>query len=168
MASHVAHERPARDATLPAIGWRERVSFPDWGVGRLKAKIDTGARTSAIDVDEIELLPRDRVRFAVVTHRHDRDRRVWIEAPVVRLTQVRSSNGQTEQRPVVATRIKIGPVSFETQLTLVCRHGMLCRTLIGRAAVAGRFLVDAHHTHVLSRKRAPRTKQPQRHRGTEH
>ncbi|NNF44794.1 MAG: ATP-dependent zinc protease, partial [Phycisphaerales bacterium] len=119
---------------LTMIGWRERVDLPDWGVRRIRAKIDTGARTSAIDVAQIETLADDRVRFEVVVR--DRPRRVtkWIEADTARQSVVKPSSGERQQRVVCRTTMGIAGIEHEIELSLVCRQGMLCRMLIGRTA----------------------------------
>jgi hypothetical protein len=134
------------------IGWREYVDAPEWGVKGILAKIDTGARTSAIDVADVEEISGSRVRFHVVLSRNHRHRRVEIEAKVLRRTHVRSSLGHVETRIVVATPLQIGPVRQITELGLVCRKSMRCRMLLGRTAVDGGFLVDAGRTNMLGRK----------------
>jgi hypothetical protein len=131
------------------IGRREVVRLPDWGV-RLRAKVDTGARSSALDVDDVEALPGDRVRFSIVLKR-DRSRRVRVEAPVARLGRVRPSSGVTQLRYFVETRIQIGDVLKPVEISLVPRRGMLCRMLLGRSALVGDFLVDPDATYRMGR-----------------
>lgn len=137
--------------TQRCIGWREYVSLPDWGVSGVIAKIDTGARTSAIHVEKIKRLPGQRVHFEVVTRRARPGRpeqTVPVEADMVRSTRVRSSTGHTQERFVVATRIRIGPILRRIELSLVRREHMLCRMLLGRTALKG-LLVDPIQRHVL-------------------
>ena len=127
---------------LITVGWRERVCLPDWNIRGLRAKIDTGARTSAIDVAAIEILPDERVRFEVVTRRKPTVKSRWIEADLVRETVVKPSSGERQQRCVCRTRLRLGPVTRRVEVTLVCRRRMACRMLIGRTALADAFLVD--------------------------
>jgi len=133
------------------IGRREVVGFPEWGV-RLRAKVDTGARTSALDVDEVVALPGGRVRFAVVLRR-DRTRRVRVEEPVARIARVRPSSGVSQRRYIVVTTIRVGDIEKRIEVSLVPRRGMLCRMLLGRTALAGDFLVDPDATYRLGRLR---------------
>ena len=135
------------------IGWTEYVDLPDWGVRRLRAKVDTGARSSALHVENIRLLPRDIVLFDVVLHREKRDRRVQVRARVVRRSRVRSSNGQLSQRLFVETTLRLGPVEKTIEVSLVDRTRMIHRMLLGRAALAGPFLVDVDHRMVQSRRK---------------
>ena len=90
------------------IGWREVIALPDWGIKRLRAKSDTGARSSAIDVTNIRELPGDRVRFHVRLSRNHPERTRPVEAKVVRRTRVKSSNGHAHERIVVETTVAIG------------------------------------------------------------
>jgi len=136
------------------IGRREVVSLPEWGV-RLRAKVDTGARTSALDVDEIELLPGGRVRFAVVLRR-DRSRRVRVEERVSRVARVRPSSGVSQKRYFVETTLRLGAVEKRVEISLVPRRGMLCRMLLGRTSLAGDFLVDPDAVYRLGRLQARR------------
>jgi hypothetical protein len=130
------------------VGWRESIALPDWGIGKLRAKIDTGARTSAIDVDEIEELGHGRIRFDVVLSNKHRRRRKWITARVVRTTRVKSSNGERENRYVVETTLRLGGFERPVEFTLVRRENMLCRMLIGRTALARHYLVDVSKTYL--------------------
>lgn len=143
------------------VGWRESIGLPDWGIPSLRAKIDTGAKTSALDVDQIETLADGQVRFDVVLSNKHRRRKKWITAPVVRTTVVRSSNGGREIRFVVSTTLRLGGLDRLAEFTLVRREGMLCRMLIGRAALAPHYLVDVSQTYLtLPPKTALNTKAP--------
>ncbi|MFG0284272.1 MAG: ATP-dependent zinc protease [Phycisphaerales bacterium JB039] len=142
----------------PVLGWRERVAIPSWGVRGIRAKIDTGARTSAIHVTHIEPVDADRVRFEVVTRERPARRTVTVEAGVVRWTSVRPSSGDAQQRPVVSAAIRIGPVRRTIEVSLVSREGMLCRMLIGRRALEG-LLVDPSMRYRLT-PRLPGPRKP--------
>jgi len=139
------------------IGWREPASLPDWGIGLLKTKVDTGARTSAIHVDNIQKLPGNRVRFDVVV-RVSRLKTVSVETDVVRLSRVRPSTGARQQRLVVRTKVRLGGHEREIELSLVSRHGMLCRLLLGRSALKELFLVDPATPYRLYRRNRTRMK----------
>lgn len=128
------------------IGWREYVALPEWGIRRLEAKVDTGARTSALHVDGLERLPGERVRFDVVLSRRDPARRVPVIADLVRVTRVRSSTGHVQERFVVATTIRVAGLRRRVEFSLVRRDVMICRMLLGRRALAG-FLVDVNRKH---------------------
>ena len=146
-------------STLTPTGWRERVALPDWGLHRVRAKIDTGARTSAIDVAQYEMLDNDHVRFQIVYRDRPVKKTKWIEAKCLRTSRVKPSNGQIQQRIVCLTKLKMGDEVFEAEISLVCRKGMLCRMLIGRTALEGRFVVDPSKKYLLPADRAPeRTK----------
>lgn len=138
---------------LIAIGWREYVAFPEWGIARIRAKIDTGARTSAIHVHRIEELPGERVRFEVVVRQRPRRVVEWVEADVVRETIVKPSSGARQRRLVCATKLQIGQFTREVEIGLVCRKEMLCRMLVGRTALAGQFVVDPSRKYLLSSRR---------------
>jgi hypothetical protein len=155
-------ERPPASLgrALLVIGWREPVALPDWGIASIKTKIDTGARTSAIHVDRIESSAGGLVRFDVITSvRRDAQgrrliRRRPVEAAVVRTARVRNSAGVCEDRIVVATMLRVGPVERPIELGLVCRRRMLCRMLLGRKALEHGFLIDPTHARLLTAGRA--------------
>jgi hypothetical protein len=132
------------------IGWNEYVALPEWGVSRLRAKVDTGARSSALHVEDIEELGGGRVAFHVILHRHKRDRRVRVETRIRRRGRVRASTGHYETRLFVSTPVRIGPAEREVELSLVDRERMIFRMLLGRTALAG-FLVDVSHGQLLGK-----------------
>ena len=127
------------------VGWREWVALPDLGVDRIKAKIDTGARTSAIhafDVCPLERSGRKYVRFSLHPVQHHRKPEVFCEAPVVDERVVTSSNGEKQHRYVVETTLMLGGKSWPIEMTLTNRDEMGFRMLLGRRAVRRRFVVD--------------------------
>ncbi|MFK7960684.1 MAG: ATP-dependent zinc protease [Phycisphaerales bacterium] len=138
------------------IGWREYVALPEWGIGRIMAKADSGARSSALDVGQLEELPGGRVSFDVVTRRErapgEPGRVVHVEADVVRRTRVRSSLGDPHDRVFVRTAMTLGSVTKEIELGLVDRRRMRCRMLIGRRALQPEFFVDSGATYRLGRR----------------
>jgi hypothetical protein len=128
----------------PIIGRRERVALPDLGIRSLRAKVDTGAYTSAIHVEDLDIVD-DMARFHVALRRDASRLSRLIVAPVVRETNVRSSTGHEELRVVVRTRMVIVGREMDAQFTLVRRHRMKYRMLIGRRLVSeGGFLVDVN------------------------
>ena len=135
---------------MVTAGWRELVDLPAWGITRLRAKLDTGARTSALHVAAVEETAPGHVTFEVVTSRRS-DRRVTVSAPVVRRTTVRSSHGRST-RWVVTTPLRLGPILREIEVTLVDRGKLLHRMLVGRTALVG-ILVDPSRRYVLTRPR---------------
>jgi hypothetical protein len=139
-------------ASLPSrlIGVAELVDIPTWHIRRLRAKVDTGARTSALHVENIREVAHGRVRFDVRLHRHHVNRRVTVETPIRRRGRVRSSNGILEWRIFVEVTVRIGPVERPIELSLVDRRDMLYRMLLGRTALAHEFLVDVSRSYILS------------------
>lgn len=148
------HPGPSASRGPIILGWREHVFLPDWGIN-LRAKIDTGARTSAIHVGAIEELGGGRIRFEVVA-RERPPHTIWVESSIVRESRVRPTSGMAQSRPVVRTTIRIGAVRREVEVGLVCRKGMLCRMLIGRRALEGVWVVDPSRKYVLGAPGAAR------------
>lgn len=127
------------------IGWEEWVSLPDLGLPAIKAKIDTGARTSALHAHLIEPFgPADAplVRFAVHPIAGRTDIEITCSAPIVARREVTSSNGETERRYVIATKARIGNRDWPIEVTLTNRESMAYRMLIGRQAIKGDMYVD--------------------------
>lgn len=145
------------------IGWSEAVDLPDWGISGLRAKSDTGARTSALHVENIVLRPRGVVRFDVILSRRRRHRRVRVEARVTRRGRVRSSTGHYATRLFVTTTLRVGSVERQVELSLVDREKMIYRMLLGRTALEG-LLVDPMHRNVLGEP--PRRRRTRKAAGT--
>jgi hypothetical protein len=127
------------------IGWREWVRLPDLGDHVVKAKVDTGARTStlhAYDIAEIERDGERWVRFRFHPIQRDEETTAEAEAPVVDRRAVTASNGRSELRYVVATEVVIDGRRLPIELTLTRRDEMGFRMLLGRRALRGRFVVD--------------------------
>jgi hypothetical protein len=138
------------------IGWREIVALPDWGIARLKAKIDTGARTSAIHVGELEELPSGEVRFEVIVREKPKQSTMMVTAMPVRRTTIKPSSGVKQERLVFRTRLAIGPIEREIELSLTSRKGMLCRMLVGRLALPSHVLVSPNRKYLHSELKMPK------------
>ncbi len=133
---------------LIRIGWLERVSFPEWGIFRIIAKIDTGAKTSSIHAENIVEHDDGTIEFDVVTKVRTASTWVRVRAPITRKTSVRSSSGRAQARYVVSTKIVLGGIEKEVEITLNSRKKMLRRMLVGRSTLAGTFLVDSGECHL--------------------
>src|SRR3954465_14218136 len=154
----VASHGVTRSSAVPlVIGVTEYVDIPAWRILRLRAKIDTGARSSALHVENIRELGAGRVRFDVRLSRSQSERRVTVEARIARRGQVRPSSGEPEERIFVAVKVRIGPVEREVELSLVDRGRMIFRMLIGRRALAHAFLVDPSRRYILNKPAARKT-----------
>ncbi len=145
-------------APLWVIGWREWIALPELGIGAIKAKIDTGAQSSALHAVNLRTFRRGGRRmidFDVHPHQRDTRKTVRAEAELVDERKVRSSNGLVELRPVVLIAVKLRGRRWVTEFTLTGRYEMGFRVLLGRRALAGRFLVDTGRSFLAGR---PRTK----------
>jgi hypothetical protein len=139
------------------LGWKEYVDFPTWGISRVKVKIDTGARTSALGVQSYELISEGgsliaQLRFA--PRRKHPAKVVLVRAPVLRMVGVRNSAGMHEQRPLVETEVRLGPVTRRILFTVTYRPGLLFPALLGRKALEGIFVVDVSRKYLWKTKRA--------------
>lgn len=146
-----------RPRTPPAtvLGWREWVVLPELGVRGTKAKLDTGARTSALHAFRIKDFTRDgieMVRFEVHPLQRSSAAAVTVEAEVVDRRSVRNSGGVTEHRPVISTLVQIGEMEWPIEVTLTRRDEMGFRMLLGRQALRGRALVDSGSSYRAGRR----------------
>jgi hypothetical protein len=148
----MSHDPSARPLL---IGWKEFVDFPEWRIGRVKVKIDTGARTSAlgaVSYDLAEVEGRGLVaRLRLALYRKHPERLTVVEAPVLRMVAVKNSGGLLEQRPLIEALVRLGPVTKRIPLTVTNRSGMLFRVILGRRAIAGDFVVDVSKKYLLRR-----------------
>ncbi len=143
------------------IGWREWVALPDLGIDAVKAKVDTGARSSSLHAFAVEHFERDGqdwVGFGVHPMQRDWRTTVRAELPLVEMRVVRNpgGGGREELRPVVVTAAELMGRVFEIELTLTRRDRMGFRMLLGRSAVRGRFVVDPGRSYVAGKR--PRAK----------
>ena len=134
------------------IGWSEYIDFPDWDISQLKAKVDTGARTSALHVENLVEHDDGWVTFDVMLHRRRPEKRQHVRTRVVKVARVRSSTGHYSERCFVRTRIRIGTVQKEIEFSLVSRDKMLFRMLLGRKALERDFWVDVSRRNLLTRR----------------
>lgn len=137
--------RTRSDAPLPIIGWRERVTLPQLGLGTIIAKIDTGARSAALHATDIRQVGH-HVEFIVPVNGRNHHCRL----PLRGKRQVKSSSGHSQHRAVVETEVKIGAHRLPIEVTLTDRTDMGVPMLLGRASLDGRFLVNPARSYVLS------------------
>ena len=142
--------------SLVTLGWREWVGLPGLGIRQIKAKIDTGARTSALhafEIGEFEENGKARVRFKIHPVQRDNDTVIECVADVVDQRIVSDSGGHREKRWVISTDVGIGPHTWPAEFTLTARDDMLFRMLLGRTAMKGRAVVDPSRSYVVGKKR---------------
>ena len=146
----------SKTESLVMLGWREWVGLPDLGIRQIKAKIDTGARTSALHAFQIEEFTERgqlRVRFRIHPIQRDNETVVECEADVVDQRIVSDSGGHREKRYVIRTDVVIGPHTWNAELTLTARDDMLFRMLLGRTAMTRRAQVDPSRSYLVGKKR---------------
>lgn len=165
-AGEIVTETESQKAALPRVlGWREWLALPDFGVRSIKAKLDTGARSSSLHVEAIEEFERDGavwVRFALDAKTRSGRRARWLEAPLSDRRKVTDSGGRSELRPFIRTCIRLGGDRFDIETNLTNRHGMMFPMLLGRTALAGRIIVDPARSFVLGERtrKTRRTSEP--------
>ncbi len=144
--------RHSSSPSLPLIGWREWVALPHLNISQIKAKIDTGARSSALHATEIHAWEHNQkpyVRFKI--HPDQRCQKHCVEAiaPLLEYRRIRSSNGRQETRPVIMTSLAIADEIWPVEVTLTNRDDMGFRLLLGRQALRQRFLTDPGRSFLL-------------------
>ncbi|UCE90553.1 MAG: ATP-dependent zinc protease [Pseudomonadota bacterium] len=152
--------------SLSLVGWREWVSLPQLGVPRIKCKVDTGARTSALHafrVEPFEENRQERVRFFLHPLQRRADVVTECVADVLAMRTVSDSGGHRERRIVIRTPVVLGLQRWEAEFALTDRDTMRFRMLLGRTAIEGRFLVDSSISYAMGRP--PTSKRPARRRG---
>lgn len=155
MNDPVPHPSEAQPSASESVGWLEWAGIPDWRISRLRAKIDTGAKSSSLHVSDMELYEKkgqQRVRFRVHPRQKHDEPSIAIDTEVIESRGVRSSNGEIEHRVVVTTHLAIGQLPpYPIVVTLTDRSNMQFRMLVGREALAGRWLVDSGSRHLQGR-----------------
>jgi hypothetical protein len=151
-----------RDASMSVapltLGWREWVALPGLGLPAIKAKVDTGARTSALHAFERETERRagiEVVRFAVHPIQDRSDLVVRCEAPLLERRTVSDSGGHRELRCVIAAELLVAGERWPVELTLTDRDTMRFRMLLGRTALAGRALVEPGGSYLTGKPAHP-------------
>jgi uncharacterized protein len=140
-------------------GWLERVSLPDLGIAGVPAKIDTGARTSALHVISSKVVGnaagpsrRPILEITLAPGGSSRRRQV-VRAPVREFLQVRDTSGRLERRPVIETTLELGPLRRRIRITLTDRGDMRCPMLVGRTALGAAVVVDPSARNLLGGER---------------
>jgi hypothetical protein len=141
---------PWKNPGMPRLimGRREWISLPDLGIFPLKAKVDTGARSSSLHAENLQLSEdKKTVRFTTINHRR---MKIDCECAVSRIARVKSSTGEAFSRVFIETKAVLpGGFGWTIQLSLNDRSVMLCPMLLGRRALSGWFLVDPQAAHLL-------------------
>ena len=140
------------------LGWREWLALPGIGIPAIKAKIDTGARTSSLHARDIEPFGgpdgREWVKFSLRPDLRHPEVVVDCQAPASEHRRVRSSSGHPEDRFFIVTTVAVGGVEWEIELSLTSRSQMKFRMLLGREAIRGRCMVEPHTSFLTGKKLA--------------
>ncbi len=140
--------------SLLLVGWKEKVALPNLGINQLKAKIDTGAKTSALSVlilQQFNLQDMTMIAFQVNLKKLRSSLTIPIICPVIDERYVRNSGGQKELRPVIKTLLVMGETSWEIEITLTNRRLMKYPMLLGREALSKHCLIDPNSSYLTSK-----------------
>jgi len=136
------------------VGWREWCSLPELGLTHIKAKVDTGAKTSCLHAFSVEPFTKDNeqwVRFGMHPNQHDSDEEIFCETKVLDERNVTDSGGHKEKRYVICTQLKIDGQQWPIELTLTNRDTMLFRMLLGRTAMKRKIIVNPGKSYMLGK-----------------
>ena len=141
--------------SLPAVGWREWLSLPELNIDQIKAKVDTGARTSALHAFFVDPFQRDGiewVKFGIHPLQNNSEYAIECEMPVKDRRVVTDSGGHREERFIIETTLKLGQHEWLAELTLTNRDSMRFRMLLGRTALDSRFQVNPAESYNIGKK----------------
>lgn len=141
---------------LLTFGWREWVALPELGIPRIKAKVDTGARTSALHAFDVRPVTENgiqRIEFRLHPKQRDRQTELVCVADIIDQRTVTNSGGQSEERWVISTLLSVGTFSWPIEVTLTARDNMKFRMLLGRTALNNHALVDSSASYLVGKKR---------------
>lgn len=141
-------------SSLMLVGWREWISLPELGINAIKAKVDTGARTSTLHayfVEPFSDVEGEKVRFGIHPVQHNDKITATCVAPVVDIRIVTDSGGHQENRFVIKTPIQIGGYEWNIEMTLTNRDTMLFRVLLGRTAMRNRIIVNPAKSYLVGK-----------------
>ena len=137
------------------LGWREWLVLPHLCIPAIKAKIDTGALTSALHAFELDTFVEDgmvKVRFGIHPLQRRKDIVVYCTVPVLDRRTVCDSGGHREERYVIQTPVRIGKHAWPIEITLTNREDMAFRMLLGRSAMQKQIMVDPARSFVMGRR----------------
>lgn len=149
---------PETSNSHATLGWREWVALPELGIKRIKCKVDTGARSSALHAFYLEPYRSEgveRIRFGIHPLQRRTDRECICTADVIDQRIVTDSGGHQENRYVIETTVILGVASWPIEITLTDRDTMRFRMLLGRTAIKNRFVVNPASSYVAG-KPSPR------------
>jgi len=144
----------SKSQPLTTLGWREWAALPDLGIPRIKCKVDTGARSSALHAFYLEPFKsrgKQRIRFGIHPFQRRTDRECTCTADVLDQRIVSDSGGHREQRYVIETTVVIGDLSWPIEITLTDRDTMRFRMLLGRTAIKKKFVVDPASSYLVGK-----------------
>ncbi len=133
--------------SLTPLGWREWVFLPSYNDFKLKAKIDTGARTSAIHATNIQIYHKngaEMVKFQIYQSKSHLN----IDTELISYKKIKSSFGHTETRPTVYMKIQIGAEIWFTEITLAQRAKLTYPMLIGRNSLNKKHIIHSHKSYL--------------------
>jgi hypothetical protein len=143
-----------KQTQLPMLGWREWVALPEFSINLIKAKIDTGARSSALHAETIEPYVKNGeqwLMFTVAPEQKHNNSIIECHAPVKDRRQVSDSGGHKQRRYVIETQVLFGQQLIQVEITLTNRDSMRFRMLLGRTAINKHFFINPNASYLLGK-----------------
>ncbi len=142
---------------LTVIGWQEAVDLPDLGLTNIVAKIDTGARTSALHAEDITRFEKDNVPWVRFHTKFDDEARdTWVECPIHDQREIKNTSGQPEERIVIRTKFRIARRAWTIDVSLAERGEMQFRMIVGRLALRNHAIAVHTRARHLTQRPAER------------